>query len=212
MRPLLEERHRVVTPQLWQAKPLARVALDAMPAERAALVGTSHGGRAALEAAATAPERVSALVLIGTNPFGWSDPVRSLAAEEEALYEAGRYDEAAALMVRGWLVGARREEKDVPEELRERVHAMQRRAYDIDAEPEAGALELDRVEAPMLFIRGELDWPEVAEASRRFRNARQAVIPGAAHLPTMEKPDEVARLILDFLGEHATDEPTSPPA
>jgi 3-oxoadipate enol-lactonase len=124
--------------------------------------------------------------------------VRALAGDETALCEAGRLDDAAALMVRGWLVGARREEEDVPSDLRERVHAMQRRAYE-RGEPDAGPFELDHVRAPMLYIRGELDWPDVEAASRRFRNAQQAVIADAAHLPTMERPAEVARLILDFL-------------
>jgi len=210
VRPLLEAaQHRVVVPELWQARPLVDIALDAIPGERAALVGTSFGGRAALEAAASAPERVEALVLIGTNPFGWSDAVREVGRDEEAHYDAGRLDEAAALMVRAWLVGARREEADVPEELRRRVFDMQRRAYELE-EPRAGELELDDVRAPMLYIRGELDWPEVAQAAHRFRDASQRVIVGAAHLPTMERPHEVARLILDFLAERNEVAPPQP--
>ena len=210
MRPLLEAEHRVVVAELWQTRPLVDIALHAIPGRRAALVGTSLGGRAALEAAAAAPERVDALVLIGTNPFGWSDAVRKLGQDEEAQYDAGRLDEAAALMVRGWLVGARREEADVPEDLRRRVFEMQRRAYELDEEPGSGPLELENVRAPMLYIRGELDWPEVEDASHRFRNARREVIEGAAHLPTMERPDEVARLILDFLAERTAVPPPEP--
>jgi pimeloyl-ACP methyl ester carboxylesterase len=200
IRPRLEEQgHRVVAPELWREGPLVDIVLDAIPSERTALVGTSMGGRGALEAASAAPDRVSALVMIGSNPFGWSDAVRDVAQNEEALYDAGRFDEAAALMVRAWLVGARREEQDVPAELRDRVFAMQRRAYDLAAFPDVGPFELENVRAPILFIRGELDWPEVEQASRRFTRARQEVIVGAAHLPTMEQPEEVARIILDFL-------------
>jgi pimeloyl-ACP methyl ester carboxylesterase len=32
-------------------------------------------------------------------------------------------------------------------------------------------------------------------------DARQAIIPGTAHLPNMEKPDEFNRILLDFLHE-----------
>jgi 3-oxoadipate enol-lactonase len=162
------------------------------------------GGRAALEAASAAPERVEALVLIGSNPFGWSDAVGAVGKEEGDLYDAGRLDEAAALMVRSWLVGARRQENDVPVELRERVFAMQRRAYEL-GEPDAGEFDLERVRAPLLYLRGELDWPDVAAAGERLvgelPEAREVVIEGCAHLPTMERPDEVARLILEFLGD-----------
>jgi 3-oxoadipate enol-lactonase len=210
VRPALETSHRVVTPSLWQAKPLVDVVLEAIPGESAALVGTSFGGRGALEAASAAPKRVDALVLINTNPFGWSEAVRKIGQDEEALYDAGRFDEAAKLMVRAWLVGSRREEDDVPLELRERVSEMQRRAYELD-QAEPGSFELDNVRAPFLYIRGELDWPEVADAAKRLvrmlPDAREVVIEGSAHLPTMERPDEVARLILEFLSEHAAAAP-----
>ena len=199
VRPLLEPPHRVVTPELWQARPLVDVVLDAIPGERAALVGTSFGGRAALEAAAAAPGRVEALVVINSNPFDWSDEVRAIGAEEEALYEAGRLDEAAQVMVRAWLVGPRRSDDEVPIALRDEVFTMQRRAYELE-EPERGELDLERVRARMLFIRGELDWPDIERAARRFPAARQAVVAGAAHLPTLERPDEVARLVREFLG------------
>jgi len=201
IRPLLEPEHRVVAPTLWQTRPLLDIVLEAIPGESAALVGTSLGGRAALEAAAAAPERVRAVVVINSNPFGWSEDVRATGAQETELFEAGRFDDAAALMVRAWLVGPQREEDDVPRELRERVFAMQRLAYEVDAEPEAGPFEPADVRVPMLFIRGSLDWPDVERAAAQFAGARQAVVEGAAHLPTLERPDEVARLVQEFLVE-----------
>ena len=199
LRPLLETRHRVFTPDLWQDGALVDVVLDAIPGEKAALVGASYGGRGALEAAAKAPERVEALVLINSNPFGWSDDVTTVMHEEEALADAGRFDDAAQLMVRAWLVGARREEDAVPQELRDLLFAMQRGAYDLP-QAERGPFELDQVRAPILFIRGDLDWPDVERAAQRFVGAQQAVVEGTAHLPALERPDEVARLVLDFLG------------
>ena len=83
MRPLLEREHRVVTPDLpgFGSEPLQPVEVSL--AEHvlgtfdgaAALVGTSFGGRAVLEAALAAPERVTKLVLIDANIFGWAEDV-----------------------------------------------------------------------------------------------------------------------------------------
>ena len=198
--PLLAREHRVVTVDLWQEGSLRQILLAAIPRERAALVGTSFGGRGTLEAASAAPERVEALCLIGTNPFGWSEDVRAIGEQETALFDAGRLDEAAQLMVTAWLVGPSRREEDVPRELRDRVFAMQRRAYGLH-QAESGPFDVDAIAAPMLYVRGELDWPDVASAAERFQAAEQHVVQDAAHLATMERPDVVAAIVLEFLAQ-----------
>ena len=179
----------------------------------AALVGTSFGGRAVLEAAQAAPHRATHLVLIGANIFGWSEDVQRIGAQEDSLFEEGRFDEAAELMARSWLVGAQREPADVDGALYQRVRSMATGAYElqkgVDAEVRRVDVELKRISAPTLVLRGALDFPDVAAAAERFvrelPDAREVVIDGCAHLPTMERPDEVARLLLEFLSERATD-------
>ncbi len=175
----------------------------------AALVGTSFGGRAVLETALAAPERVTHLVLIDANPFGWSEEVQRVQSQEEELFEAGRYDDAAELMARSWLAGPEREPEQVDADLYERVKRMTLRSYEQQAGDESSllrvAIEPARITAPTLVVRGALDWPDVAVAAQRFvkemPNAREVVVEGCAHLPTLERPDEVARLILDFVSE-----------
>src|SRR3954453_20726880 len=79
VRPLLEPEFRVLAPNLpgygdCPEEP-GELALGefvlGLDFGRAALVGTSTGGRAVLEAALAAPERVAALVLVSANVFGW---------------------------------------------------------------------------------------------------------------------------------------------
>jgi pimeloyl-ACP methyl ester carboxylesterase len=216
IRPQLEAAgHRVIAPDLpgYGSRPMPPGELSlaefvlGQPFERAALVGTSFGGRAALEAVLEAPDRVERLVVIGSNPFGWGDEIAAVGAQEDELFEAGRFDDAADLMVRSWVDGPHRGPDAVPPALRARVGAMQKRAYEL-GEGEDSSLrrvEIDprEVRVPMLFIRGALDWDEVARAAERFvsesPDAREVVIEGAAHLPTMEQPDVVAAAITAFL-------------
>jgi 3-oxoadipate enol-lactonase len=221
VRPLLARGPRVVTPDLpgFGSNPLlpGEVSLAehvlASFDGAAALVGTSFGGRAVLEAALAAPERVTKLVLIDANPFGWSDDVQRLQSEEDELVDAGRFDEAAELMARWWLVGPQRERDEVDDTLYARVRSMATRGYElqdgVDASIRRVELEPERISAPVLVIRGALDWPEVAVAAERFvrelPDAREVVIAGCAHLPTMERPDEIARLVLEFLDEPRLD-------
>ena len=213
--PLLAREHDVLTLDLpgFGARPidpgelsLADVVLSAF-AGSAALVGTSWGGRSVLEAALAAPARVSALVLVNANTFEWSDEVRAIGEEEDALVDAGRFDDAAALMVRWWLVGPQRELADVDPALRARVHEMQRHAYELQSEVEVTVrrveLELARVGCPVLVVRGALDWPHVERAAERYvaelPDAREVVIDAAAHLPALEQPDRFGDAVGEFL-------------
>jgi 3-oxoadipate enol-lactonase len=215
VRPLLEPRYGTVAPDLpgFGSEPLhpGEVSLAehvlASFAGQAALVGTSFGGRAVLEAALAAPERVTKLVLIDANVFGWSEEVQRLQQQEDSLVEAGRLEEAADLMARWWLVGPQREPGDVDDTLCERVRSMTTRGYELQAGVDASnrrvEIHLEQISTPTLVVRGALDWPDVAVAAERFLrelpDAREAVIEGCAHLPSLERPDEVARLILEFL-------------
>jgi 3-oxoadipate enol-lactonase len=217
VRPLLEQEHLVFTPELpgFGSTPdvqgelsLAEYLLSAFDGP-AALVGTSFGGRAVLETALAAPERVSHLVLINANPFGWTEEVRNVQSQEEELFHAGRFDDAAELMARSWLAGPERDPDQVDADLYDRVKRMVRRSYEQQAGNESTLrsveIEPSRITAPTLVVRGSLDWPDVAAAAQRLvdemPDAREVVVDGCAHLPTLERPDEVARLILDFIAD-----------
>jgi pimeloyl-ACP methyl ester carboxylesterase len=62
---------------------------------------------------------------------------------------------------------------------------------------------LGELRAPVLLIEGELDCEDIHRIGRliehRVGGARRVVIPGVAHMPNLERPDEVNRLLLDFL-------------
>jgi pimeloyl-ACP methyl ester carboxylesterase len=215
VRPELEAAgHRVLAPDLpgYGRRPeeprefsLGRFVLG-LDFERAALVGTSLGSRGVLEAVLMAPERVDACVLVSPNPFGWGEGVQRLSEQEEALFEERRLDEAADVMVRAWVVGPHREDDAVPAALRARVHAMQKRAYELQEGVEGRLVRLEiepaKVRAPTLVIRGALDQDDLGAAERlahEIPDARLVVYDDCAHLPTMEQPDRVARDVLEFL-------------
>jgi 2-hydroxy-6-oxonona-2,4-dienedioate hydrolase len=56
---------------------------------------------------------------------------------------------------------------------------------------------------PTLVIVGDRDVDDVRQAAeelgRGIRGARLVVMPGVAHVPNMERPEEFNRLVLDFL-------------
>jgi 3-oxoadipate enol-lactonase len=191
--------------------------LDDLKLGPAALVGVSLGGGVALQVAVARPDLVSALVLVGSGIRGheWSDDVTRAWAEEEAALERGDLDAAVEINLRTWVDGPHRSAEEVDPEVRAKVGEMQRRALELyqeggeEAQEEALVADvgdrLDEISAPTLVVVGELDVADLqtigVRLRREIRGARGAAIPGAAHAPTMERPDEFTELVLDFLDE-----------
>jgi pimeloyl-ACP methyl ester carboxylesterase len=186
--------------------------------DRAALVGVSLGGRVALEVALARPELVSALVLVapGLPGHAWSESLRAEWEAEEAALVAGDLDAAVEANLRTWVDGPRRQAEDVEPEVRKQVGEMQRRAFELQLAVDEDEEELlvedlaeraGEVRAPTLLVVGEEDQPDmhaIAERlEREIAGARRATIPGTAHVPSMERPQEFDELVLPFLREVA---------
>jgi 3-oxoadipate enol-lactonase len=194
-----------------------RDALDTAGMDRAALVGTSGGGRIALELALESPERVSALVLVGPGLDGhdWSEELNTLLAEEEAALVRGDLDAAVDWQLRAWVAGPRRSLDAVDPSVRKLVAEMQRTVFELrrghdDArmkplEPPASE-RLDEIRAPTLVVTGDEDVADIHQIADKLTNeipgAERATISDAAHLPNLERPEEFDRIVLAFLREH----------
>src|SRR4051794_24093609 len=128
--------------------------------ERAALVGNSFGGAVALRVAVVAPAACSALVLVSA-PAPGIDPSPELpaawAAEESAL-ERGDTEAAVAAVVEAWTL------PDAPPELRERVAAMQRRTFALQADAPEPTVAPDPVEDDPAIL-GRIEAPTAVAAA-----------------------------------------------
>lgn len=188
--------------------------LDELSVGRAAVVGNSLGGRVAVDVCVAAPGRVSALVLVaaGRGGWDWSDVARESWRRQEEAAEAGDLDLAVELSLQLWLDGPHRPAGAVGGDVRARVAAMQRRAFENELAatwtvgpertPEGSPAD---VRVPTLIVVGDLDLPDLTAIAewyqREIPGARRAVMHGVAHVPSLEQPEEFDRLVLDFLRE-----------
>lgn len=178
--------------------------LDDLGVDRASLAGVSIGGMIAMWVAAHAPERVDGLIVTTTSarlepPTGYDRRAQLVLAE-------GMGAVADAVVAR-WLTPpfAAREPRLV-EDLRAMVRSVTPVGY-------AGCcLAIDRMDlreelraitAPALAIAAADD-PAIPPAhveaiARSVRGCRLVTIPGAAHIPGLERPALLSTLMLEHL-------------
>jgi 3-oxoadipate enol-lactonase len=185
----------------------------------AAVVGSSLGGRVALELAVYRPELVERLVVIapGLPGWEWSDETRTGWAEEEAAFEQGDFEAAAEASLRLWVDGPRRSPEEVDSAMRLSVREMTLRSYELQQHAwEAGAREEDvldpsvnnrlgEIRCPTLVLVGDEDVADMraiaAHIADSISGARLLNLADAAHLPSLERAEEVNALLFAFLGE-----------
>ncbi|MFD7341682.1 alpha/beta fold hydrolase [Streptomyces violascens] len=181
--------------------------LDSLGVEQAALIGSSYGGRVALEIAARRPDRVSAMALLCSGLPGHEpgDELRAFGDREDALLEAGDVAAAVELNLDTFLG------PDAEETVRDQVREMQRRAFEVQLAAPEGAgrnnvdIDLSAIKAPGLALSGGLDLTDFQQIAARLpgllTDTRHVELPWAGHLPSMERPAAVTDLLIDFLRE-----------
>ncbi len=177
------------------------------------VVGASFGGKVAIDFTLTYPDFVKGLLLVAAAVGGSRPTAQTLTAwEEEETFLEGRDIEGATWsVVRWWVDGPHRSAEEVEPAVRNLVYTMQREVFEqpTDLQPETRELEppalerLGDIHVPTLIVAGEKDLDQFVQISEvlaeKIPNARRVVIPNTAHLPSMEKPEEINRLITDFI-------------
>ena len=190
--------------------------LDILGVDKACVIGASFGGYVALDLTLAYPERVNALILCAPAISGYepsSEELQRFGEAEDAALERGDLEAAADLNVRTWVDGPHRTPEQVDPAVRERVYEMQLQVF-ANPEPEdvkykeltpPAIQRLASIQVPTLVLVGELDVPEFVEmagiVADGIPGAEKVVLPGVAHLPSIEQPSLFNRVVLEFLSQ-----------
>jgi 3-oxoadipate enol-lactonase len=178
--------------------------LDWLGIERASFCGLSVGGMTGMWLAAEAPERVERLVLLCTSallgPKGvWDDRIATATGRGMAALVDG--------VIERWFTPAfRSENPKVVEKMATTLRETDPQGYasccaairDMDLRD-----RLPSIEAPTLVVSGAEDPASPPGNGRLIRDAipgaRFEVVPDAAHIANVERPEEITQLILNHL-------------
>jgi pimeloyl-ACP methyl ester carboxylesterase len=182
--------------------------LDALGIESAHVYGVSYGGMVAQELAIRYPDRVRGLILGGTTPGG---PRATLPSMSDLVtlgrgmrQGSGRFGLSGALFSEQFA-------RENPERARELTENLQRHrapASGVAAHLLASVYHdtlsrLRLIRSPTLVIHGGADrmtpLRNAELLSERIPDAELAVIDGTGHAYLLEKPEESAAVVLDFL-------------
>lgn len=192
--------------------------LDALKLPSAAIMGHSMGGYVALALAQIAPERISALGLIGTQSNTDSPEVRQGRLRMVADVTANGSEVAAASMLRRFFPdGATNEELESIIEDVNRIMVATRATTIIKAQQ--GMAErldltslLETFEFPVLIMTGDKDRIVPLERAElmasRLRNGSLVTIENAGHMMMLEQPQAVTMAIRQFMSEIISTTPT----
>ena len=198
--------------------------LDALGVERAAVVGNSLGGLAALRFALSEPERAAALGLVASAGLGRSvnPALRSLAlpgcgglavawgktrpgAAQRVLGRSALVFSRPWRAPRGWFKEQYRLAR-LPGFLEAQL-ATARSQVGLKGQREVLLDRLPELEAPTLVVWGERDRvlppSQARESMARLRNGTLELVPDCGHLPQVEQPERFASGLARFLDEKA---------
>lgn len=186
--------------------------LKALDIHAAVFVGCSMGGGLALDFALRHPGRVIGLVLIGTSVTGapWSatDAESQIEAAEEDAFERGDLDMLNRVQAHEWLDGPRAQSGRVGGAVRAlfmdmNAIALAKPTLTLEERSPHAWTRVAEVGAPTLLLVGDEDFTALIDRhehlSEEMPNAFAAVLEGVAHIPSIERPELVNSMLLEFL-------------
>lgn len=202
----------------FSARADAIALLDHINVQRATVVGAALGGLHALDLTVEHPDRVAGVVTVGGTVSGL--PTTELTPEEDAImdrmdaaFEAEEWETLARLQVELWAFGPRRDRGGLDPDFVTTAYRLntpdpQRQAENpvpVPLEPPAYDRLVD-ITVPALVMVGDHDVSEILLAYEyqlaTIPDADAVRFPDAAHLPSVEQPDEFADVLTRWLAEH----------
>jgi len=184
--------------------------MDCLSIKKAVILGLSLGGYVIIDFALAYPEKVIGLIPVspGLTGYDFKDP--QVMEYREKMKTCQTWEQVVECMLRPWFDGPQRMPGQADTLIRKKAMAMYmenlknfpRGLKEVLSDPPA-IKRLSEIRKPVLVVVGDLDQPGILEIAgmmeKQIPGAKKTVIKGAAHLVSMEKPEEFNRVVMAFL-------------
>ncbi len=190
-----------------------KILMDDLKIDRAVVLGLSLGGKIAIDFALKYPDRVNGLILVAPGLSGFEPHGPENKAYEEKINAAAKSGDGEKMIeafMEAWTYGPRRRAEQVDPAVRDKIKNMAMvslqtwndRTKELVPSPPAIS-HLGDIKVPTMVIVGDLDMPNIVEIvallEKNVPHFKKVVIPGAAHMVNLEKPQEFDRAVQNFL-------------
>lgn len=179
------------------------------------LLGVSMGSALAIDFTLQYPTMVDALVTVSSGLTGFEEtPDEGLKEKFGSMHQALRSGDlvgASEVLLQIWTDGLYRTPEQVDPQIRERMRTTilhnLKRGDDPSVQPQKidppAFDRLAEIQVPTLVIAGDLDVKNIQLIAETLEkgivNAKRVVVPGTAHYPNVEKPQEFNKEVIEFL-------------
>lgn len=183
--------------------------LDDLDVERCALIGFSLGGLIVQAFTLAHPDRVWALAILNAAHGRTPEQRASIMERVEQCRLSGPGATVSDALSRWFSTRFAEQNKDVLEKVRQWVLANDPTSYPelykLLASADIGLeYSIAAIKCPTLVLTGEEDYGNSPEMAQRIASnipcAQMKVLEGLRHMALAEDPDQVNRLLIDFLG------------
>ncbi|HVG40643.1 MAG TPA: alpha/beta hydrolase [Chitinophagaceae bacterium] len=199
------------------ASEVIKILLDSLQLQKIAIAGLSMGASIVQDFITAYPQRVTKVVLLSTGINGYEkiQPVDSVSMAwyppfEKALTEKDTA-KAAAAFTKAWAEGVYRSKDSLGAPVSKYVYRTtlaNLHKHKMEGWPKLQnnppvIEKIATVSLPVLIIDGDKDLPYISVSSahmaKAIKGSKRVVIKDVAHMLNMEKPEEVNKLLIDFL-------------
>jgi len=172
---------------------------------RASFVGSSLGGRIAIDFAIAHPEMTNALLLAAPGVSGYV-PSESTMRDLASVFAAKTPDEMIAAMLALPTMAPRPDRVEARERfvamLRDGIRGVSLAPFYRELDPPAMS-RLAEVKVPVTLVLGDADHQDLVDLAdkiqREVAGVKRITVPGARHLVNMDEPEAFNRILEDWL-------------